>query len=213
MIRSPRYAGLLPALVLASGFGAMAAQSEDAFVPLFDGTMTGWTVENSTAGNFGIRDGVLRVEGPGGWLRSARQYGDVVVRLEFRFVTPDADSGLFVRAASSGQFGRGWPGSAYQVQMRNPATESRFPPVGGLFRHGVPPGPTTFDPAVVGKAVRPTGEWQVLEVDVRGDRLTAALNGTEVLRAEGLVNPSGFIGLQGETGAMEVRSIGVREIR
>lgn len=193
-------------LCLSSGVGAQAG-----FVSLFDGTLAGWTIEGTEAGNFSVGDGVLRVEGPGGWLKSGRQYGDFSLRAEFRFVTPDADSGLFVRAAGEGQFGRGWPNGAYQVQIRNPLTESRFPPVGGLFRHGMPPGEMTFEPALVEKLTRPTGEWQTLEVDVIADRLTVRFNGTEVMRAANIANARGHIGLQGETGVLEFRRLELRE--
>ena len=191
---------------------AVDGQATGVFVPLFDGTLNGWVIENTQAGNISVRDGVLRVEANSGWLRSAREYGDVAIRTEFRFVTADADSGLFVRASGSGQFMRGWPNNSYQVQIRNPATASRLPPVGGLFRHGMPPGPTEFDATIVEKVARPTGDWQTLEVEVTGNRLTARLNGTEVLKAMEITNPRGFIGLQAETGAVEFRSIEVREL-
>jgi hypothetical protein len=201
---------LLVATLACCAVALVRAQTPDTFVPLFDGSLSGWTIENSDAGNFTIAEGVLRVAGPGGWLRAAREYGDFSLRTEFRFLTPDADSGLFVRARSTGGFGRGWPNTSYQVQIRNPLTPSRLPPVGGLFRHGMPPGKTTFDPAVVEKLAKPTGEWQTLEVDVVGDLLVARFNGAEVLRAAGLANASGHVGLQGETGAIEFRTIAIR---
>ena len=190
---------------------AMHGQPAGAFVPLFDGTLAGWTIENTQAGNFTVANGVLRVQGPPGWLRADREYGDFTLRAEFRFVTLDADSGLFIRARSTGGFGPGWPNNSYQVQIRNPLGVSRFPPVGGLFRHGMPPGDLVFDPAVVSTLAKPTGEWQTLEVDVVGDRLAVRFNGSEVMRAGGIANASGFIGLQGETGTVEFRSIDIRE--
>jgi hypothetical protein len=190
---------------------AVRGQATGAFVPLFDGTLNGWVIENTQAGNISVRDGVLRVDAPSGWLRSMREYGDVTVRAEFRFVTADADSGLFVRASGTGQFMRGWPNNSYQVQIRNPATASRLPPVGGLFRHGMPPGATEFDATVVEKIARPTGEWQTLEVEVTGNRLTARLNGTQVLNAMEIANPRGYLGIQAETGTVEFRSIEIRE--
>lgn len=201
------------AAALASFVAIMAvhAQSADGRVALFGGTLSGWVVENTEAGNFSVRDGVLRVEAPGGWLRSAREYGDFSLRLEFRFLTPDADSGLFLRAASTGGFGRGWPNRSYQVQIRNPLTESRFPPVGGLFRHGMPPGEIAFDAARVERLAKATGDWQDLEVDAIGDRLTVRFNGVEVMTAAQIANPRGYIGLQGETGALEFRAIEIRE--
>ena len=192
---------VLPALARgqASGIGSLSG-----------GALSGWTVQNTDAGNFTVADGVLRVEGPTGWLRSAKPYGDVRVRLEFRFLTPDADSGLFVRAAGGdATFMRGWPNQAYQVQIRNPETDSRLPPVGGLFRHGMPQGETSFDAAAVAAAVRPTGEWQALEVTVTGDRLEARLNDRLVLQASGIANETGYLGLQGETGALEFRAFDI----
>lgn len=197
-------------LTVATG-AAVSGQPAGGFVPLFDGTLASWTIEKTQAGNITVADGVIRVAASSGWLRSAREYADATVRAEFRFVTADADSGLFVRAAGSGEFMRGWPNNSYQVQIRNPATVSRLPPVGGLFRHGMPPGPMQFDAALVDTVVKPTGEWQWLEVEAIGDRLTARLNGTEVLRAGGIGNARGFIGLQAETGVVEFRSIAVRE--
>ena len=188
---------------------AAASQAGDGFVSLFDGTLNGWVIENE--GKFTVRDGLLRVEAPAGWLRSEREYGDFQVRLEFRFLTDDADSGLFIRAAVGPSFGRGWPNGSYQVQMRNPIGPSRFPPIGGLFRHGMPPGTVTFDPAQAAALSKPTGEWQLLEAAVVGERLTVRLNGTEITRAADLVPRRGFIGLQGETGALELRAIGIRE--
>ena len=202
---------LVTVVFIAAAAAGLGGQAGGGFVRLFDGTLNGWTVENTTAGNISVRDGVLRVEAPGGWLRSAREYGDVTVRTEFRFMTADADSGLFVRAGSTAGFMRGWPNNSYQVQIRNPATESRLPPVGGLFRHGMPPGAAEFDAAAVARAVKPTGEWQALEVDVLGTRLTARLNGILVLSATDIANPRGYIGLQAETGIVEFRSLEVGE--
>ena len=126
-------------------------------------------------------------------------------------MTPDADSGIFFRVAGNTPFMRGWPNNSYQVQIRNPATQSRLPPVGGLFRHGMPPGEITFDQALVEKLSRGTGEWQDLEFTVAGDTLTVRFNGTEVTRAGNITRQAGPIGIQAETGAVEFRSIAISE--
>jgi hypothetical protein len=186
-------------------------QSAAPFVSLFDGTLRGWVVENTGAGNFAVRDGALRVEGPSGWLRSERQYQDFVLRTEFRFLTPDADSGVFVRASGEGVFMRGWPNNSYQVQLRVPSTPSRLPPVGGIFRHGMPPGETSFDAARVQTLFGGVGAWQTVEIEVAGETLAVRFNGTEVTRAANVVRAPGFIGIQGETGALEYRTIEMQE--
>jgi hypothetical protein len=195
---------------VAAGSLPLRAQSEG-FVALFDGTLDGWVVENTTAGNFTVHDGVLRVEGPNGWLRSERRYADFVLRVEFRSVTPDADSGIFIRAIGDTPFMRGWPNNSYQVQVRDPARPSPFPPVGGLFRHGTPQGETALDQEAVTRLFTGTGEWQVLEIDLEGDRLIVRLNDGEVLKAANIMNSPGYIGIQGEAGVVEYRAIEIRE--
>ena len=82
---------------------------------------------------------------------------------------------------------------------------------GNLYRHKAPPGETSFDSDAAAKAIKPTGEWQLFEIEAIDDRLTVALNGVPVTRAGGIVNPRGYIGLQGETGALEYRTIEIRE--
>ncbi len=187
-----------------------AARPATPFVSLFDGTLRGWVVENTDAGNFTVRDGVLRVEGPSGWLRSERRFEDFVLRTEFRFLTPDADSGVFIRASGDSAFMRGWPNNSYQVQLRVPSTPSFLPPVGGLFRHGMPAGDTAFDAALVEKIFGGVGEWQTVEIDMGGESLVVRFNGTEVTRASNIARASGFLGIQGEAGALEYRTIEVR---
>jgi hypothetical protein len=189
-----------------------SAPAEHPFVPLLTGSLDGWTLENSEGGNFTLLDGILRVEGPAGWLRYDRQqFTDFELRTEFRFVTPDADSGIFVRAVGERIFMRGWPGDSYQVQVRVPTTKSFLPPLGGIFRHGTPPGPVELDTDAVLKAFTGMNEWQRLEIVLTGETLVARVNGVETTRASGFVPRAGSIGIQGETGTVEYRSLDVRE--
>jgi hypothetical protein len=185
------------------------------FVPLFDGTIDKWTVENTQAGNFTVRDGVLRVTGPQGWLRSKAQYGDFALRIEVRFLTDDADSGVFLRAPDppTNVFLRGWPANAYQVQLRDMSRNKTTNPIwiANLYRHRIAPGETTYDGDAAMAAVKPTGEWQLVEIAARADRLTVHLNGALVTRAANIIHPRGHIGIQGEAGVVEYRTIGVRE--
>jgi 3-keto-disaccharide hydrolase len=200
---------LLTLVATIAAFGA-TAQTGDRFVPLLDGTLDAWTIENG--GNFVLAGGVLTAEGPEGWLKSRRQYADFELRAELRFLTEDGDSGIFVRALGKTQFGRGWPNESYQLQLLNPHRESRFPPLGNVFRHGMPSGETEFDPAVARRLFTGVGTWQTLTIEVRGDTLTARLNGELLTRASGIGNASGFIGVQGETSALELRNIEIREL-
>jgi hypothetical protein len=209
-------------LTLAAGvLGPPRAIAQTPFVSLFNGTsLDGWVIENQTRGTIVAAGGVLRVEGPDGWLRSINQYEDFTLRVEVRFLTPDADSGLFLRAPgpASNIFIRGWPANAYQVQARDISVNKTTNPIwiGNLYRHRitvdgqpVPAGETRFDADAAAAVFKPTGQWQVIEVDVRGERLTVTLNGTRVTEAFGIVPRRGYIGIQAETGALEYRKVEV----
>jgi len=182
------------------------------FTQLFSGSFDGWTITDTESDNFSIVDGVLVVEEPEGWLKSDRQYADFELEVEFRFMTDDADSGIFIRAAGKGPFVRGWPDSSYQVQMLNPLGGSPYPPVGALFRHGTPDGETNYDDALARKTSKPTGEWQTLFITAQSDEVSASLNGVAVMNAKNITNRSGYIGVQGETGRLEFRSLKIREL-
>jgi len=155
---------------------------------------------------------VLEVREPAGWLKSIERYADFELVSEFRFMTDDADSGIFVRALGEREFVRGWPNQSYQVQLRNPLGDSPFPAVGGIFRHGMANGETNYDEQLAGAVSRPTGEWQTLRIRVERDALTVELNDVLITRAAGLANETGYIGIQGETGALEFRSLRLRPL-
>ena len=200
----------LAALLLACSAPPAAAQLAGGFAPLFDGTLGAATIENG--GTFTTADGVLRAEGPNGWLRFPGTARDFRSRIELSFATDNGDSGIFVRALPDGAFARGWPTRSYQVQLLNPRAGASLPPVGGVFRHGMPAGETAHDTQAVRAAFTGTGEWQVLEIEVMGTELTVRLNGTQVTRASGIADVEGYIGIQSETNAVEFRRIDIQRL-
>jgi hypothetical protein len=214
MNRPPKLFGRRAWLAAATALAACSAASaqDEGFTPLFDGTLDGWVIEGADDGSFITGEHVLRIAGDHGWLRSEQTYSDFSLRIEFRWLTDDADSGVYVRAANDGEFMNDWPNGSYQVQLRNPELESRFPPVGGLFRHGLPDGAIIFDPAQAARQSRPIGEWQTMQIDAIGDRLAVTLNGAPVMQAEGIVRPEGYIGFQSEMGALEIRWVEIDDL-
>ena len=58
-------------VAVAAVIGLMAGDAGRAQAPTLqlDGVLRGWLLQGPTAGNFSTREGVLRVEGPSGWLR------------------------------------------------------------------------------------------------------------------------------------------------
>lgn len=200
----------LAALLLACSLLPAAAQPAEGFAPLFDGALGAAVIENG--GAFTIADGVLRAEGPNGWLRFPGTARDFRLRVELRFLTDNGDSGIFVRALPDGAFARGWPNRSYQVQLLNPRAGGALPIVGGVFRHGMPPGETMHDREAVNAAFTGTSEWQLLEIEVAGTELTVRLNGAAVTRASDIADVEGYIGIQSETSAVEFRRIDIQRL-
>ena len=201
---------LLALVLLGAGAATTGAQPAPGFAPLFDGTLGDATIENG--GAFALENGVLRAEGPEGWLRFPAPHRDFRLYVELRFLTDNGDSGVFLRALPDAAFARGWPNRSYQVQLLNPVGGGSLPPVGGVFRHGMPPGDTALDRDAVRAAFTGTGEWQVLEIEVVGTELAVKLNGVAVTTASGIADVEGYIGIQSETSAVEFRRIDIQAL-
>lgn len=63
-----------------------------------------------------MEDGVIKHNEGRGWLRSDKEYADFIVRLEFRFMKPKQDGGVFLRSVKEG---KNWPNQKYEVQVEN----------------------------------------------------------------------------------------------
>ena len=190
---------LLPSLPIAAQQG----------VSLFADGMEGWNIQMASPGSFILEGDVLQVSGSEGWLRSAEQYADFELRGQIRFVEADSDSGIFLRVEPGTDFILGWPGDAYQVQMREisvNASDSPLP-LANLYRHRVAAGETRYQRERVFELYTGVGEWQDIVIHVRGPQLRAELNGERVLEAEGLENLQGHIGFQSEKGVVEYRNL------
>jgi len=211
-LKFPVASFMLPLALLVSA--PASAQDESDFAPLFPGdSFEGWTLENTEPENFTLADGILTVRGRGGWLRSPRAYGDFILRFELRFPEANADSGVFLRAGIGTDFILGWPGDAYQVQMReitvNPS--DRPLPLVGLYRHRIADGATRYERDRVFDLYTGVGEWQRIEIQARGERITVTLNGELVTTADNIVNATGHLGFQSEAGTIEYRNLRILE--
>jgi hypothetical protein len=191
------------ALVLAYAGQAQDAKTEEGFTSLFNGKdLTGWHVENK--GKFSVKDGVIFLDKGSGWLRSDKEYQDFELRMDFRFVSKNADSGIFVRASKEG---KNWPAKSYQVQTMDNDS------IGNVFPAGLSKAKVKRDAALVKQTRKKTGEWQSYALTVQGDKLEVKLNGKTVTNATGLAVQPGYVGLQGEGGQLEFKNIRIKEMK
>lgn len=187
------------------------------FSPLLDPQrgISEWQRIEAEESAFNFEDGVLEVRGDQGWLRSPRLYADFILRLQFRFTEPDSDSGIFLRVADDGpDFFRGWPGGAYQVQIRDlSVNQSDSPlPLAHVYRHRIDEGETAFQREKVFDLYSGVDEWQDMEITVVGNLLSVRLNDELVTTARDIINPTGRIGFQSEAGVVQYRHLEIHEL-
>ena len=173
-------------------------------IKLFNGwDLEGWTIQNG--GRFSVQDGILKVDGGTGWLRSNKTYGDFKLRVEFRFLEKGANSGIFVRTGPTSKNDKnGWPDNGYQVQVMD---SPKGKPLATLVSCGAPSFEQKPNLQALKKAYKPVREWQTFEITAKGESLAIKLNGVEVTTATKIQNRKGHIGIQGNQGLLEFRKI------
>ena len=203
---------------------------QDGYVSLFNGKdLTGWAVPQGDNGHWKVVDGVIDYdaasEAKGNKnLSTEAKFKDFSLHIEWRFKktsglyampiilpdgslkkdadgkviqvpTPNADSGIFLRGAGLAQLNLWcWPcGSGEMWGVRN---NRKNPPE---VRAGAVPKV---------KADNPVGQWNAFDITLKGDRVTAVLNGKTVLEnskipgigAEGPITLQHHGGLNTKTG-------------
>ena len=147
------------------------AKDEEGFVPLFnEKDLTGWTGE--TAG-YRFEDGIL-VADPGGNLYTEAEYGDFILRFEFKLV-PGANNGIGIRVPMGGKASR----EGMEIQILDDTAE-KFAEAKPWQRHGSVYG---VIPAKTGH-LKPVGEWNKEEIRVQGTRVRVVLNDTVIVDAD-----------------------------
>lgn len=170
---------------------------DDEFVSLFDGkTLDGWHLMNGA--KFVAEDGVIKLNGGSGWLRSEKEYSDFILRLEFRFLNPEQDGGVFLRA---GKEGENWPEN-YEIQVENTHRMAKI--WGAEYDLNV---------SLVQILLNKNGGWNEYNIKLVGSNIEVRLNGELVTTSDSMDElTNGYIGLQGENGFHEYRNIRIKDL-
>ena len=131
--------------------------------------------------------------------RGGKEYSDFMLHLEFRFILPDQDGGVFVRSCMEGE---NWPARNYEIQVEN---TRRMAKIWGANHD--------LNADLVQFVLKPINEWNEYDVYLSGSRLEVRLNGMLVTTSDDLEElTKGYIGLQGEKGFHEYRNIRIKEL-
>lgn len=185
--------------------------SDEGKVVLFNGKdLTGWvpvTESESEEPVFKVEDGVIVVSGkPNGYLRTARQYGDYSLHVEWKWIGAGTNSGIFQRIQEGDKV---WP-CAYECQLMA-GRAGDIVALGGARIAEIPYNPDVKFPMKkrvhTGAAIElPDGEWNRAEIICRGNKMTIYINGSLENQAT-LSATQGYIALQSEGGTLAFRNV------
>jgi len=161
------------------------------------------------AAHWRVEDGVIINDGHGVFLTTEKEYGDFELLVDWKMVSPNTDSGIYLRGSP-------------QVQIWDPSNprevKNGAPQGSGALWNNSQSSAGRF-PLV--KADRPVGQWNTFRIKMVGDRVTVHFNGQLVVDDAVMDNfwdrespmfPKGVIQLQTHGGEMRFRNVFVREI-
>jgi hypothetical protein len=185
------------------------SDKKDGFKPLFNGKdLTGW-VEIGSKGAWSVADGVLKCDGKNtgyAWLCTEKKYGNFVVELEYK-VGKEANTGVFCLVPQR-------EGRASMLGFEAQITDQTE---GELTKHT--PG-SIWERAVAKRhAGKPAGEWNKMQITVKGNAITIVLNGKVVneidkSKIESMkdVPNEGYIGLQNHGTPSDFRNVRIKQL-
>jgi len=182
--------------------------------PLFNGRdLAGWAGAGEPAEKcWEVNDGLLTCTGtPGPWLRSAEQFGDFNLRLEYR-LSAGGNSGVYVRVPEDGNHHRendSSPPAGFEVQVLDDA-DPQYKELKDFQYSG-----SVYDIAgAQPRNVHPAGEWNTLEINCKGQKVTITQNGIVVADVNEETHPlialrqtKGYLGLQNHSTRVDFRNI------
>ncbi len=197
------------------------AEENDGFKPLFDGkSLAGWEVRpdlpNKPAApdEWTVKDGMIVANKGASWLRTQDQYGDFVLRVEWRLPV-NGNSGVFLRVPEL-KAGERPHLKGIEIQILDDAG----PEYAGKLQAYQYSG--SIYGAVPAKSTKHkgAGEWNTYEITCKGDTITVVFNGEKV--AEGNMSElaelkdrprRGYIGLQNHSTPVEFRKVEIKELK
>ncbi|MBS0210314.1 MAG: DUF1080 domain-containing protein [Planctomycetes bacterium] len=172
-----------------------AAELADGWILLFDGESDyGWTATSKA--NWRVADGAMSVsEGEGGFLTTTSDFGDYVLRVDFR-AGLDTNSGVFLRTPA---VPTDPTKDCYELNIADPQL-SPFPTGSFVQRQK-------------GSDYRASTDWQSFQVTAQGGHFVVQLDGRTVLD---YTDPAplgrGRVALQFRTGAVSFRNIKLKPL-
>jgi hypothetical protein len=194
----------------------LAKHGSAGFVDVFNGKdFTGWA---GPLENYEVKDGAIVCRPKkGGNIHTKDEYADFVARVEYR-LPPGGNNGLAIRYPGKGQPSQV---AMCEVQILDD-TATRYAKLD----------PRQYNGSVYGMVaahrgyLRPQGQWNFMEVSVRGPAIQVELNGTRIVDADvskvkefmgnkphpGKDRKSGYFGFCGHSDPVAFRNIRIKKL-
>ena len=207
-------------VALAAGQFASAADQPEGSVDLFDGkSLTGWEhylvkAELTMADVWSVRDGLLICKGkPMGYLATKKEFTNFRLIVEWRWAPgkPAGNSGVLMRITGQPQ---PLP-KCVEAQLKSGSAGDVYG-FHGFQVKGDPARARSAEGKIIGKLSgvskikgneKAPGEWNKMDITLRGGDLTVAVNDEKVNEATGCDVVAGKIGLQSEGGEVHFRTV------
>lgn len=188
------------------------------FTPLFNGTdLSGWA---GAVDNYEVIDGAIVCKPDhGGVLHTTEEYGDFVVRVEFK-LPPGGNNGLAIRFPGGEGKNAAYDGMT-ELQVLDDTAEM-YNALDARQYHG-----SVYGMAAAHRGyLRPVGEWNYQEVTVQGSTIKVELNGTVITNVDvstitefmadsphpGKDLKKGFFGFAGHKDPVMFRNIAIKKL-
>ncbi len=160
---------------------------------LFDGSsLAGWTPVGDA--NWQLMDGAVAADSGTGFLLTTASYADFDLDLEF-WVTPDANSGVFIRCANPSEIGAA---TCYEVNIFDQRPDPSYR-TGAIVEVASP------------KVMLETGDrWNHYEISAHGSHLVVKLNGQTTVDTNDDKLAAGPFALQYGAGRVMFRNVRIR---
>src|SRR5438552_17200997 len=154
-------------LIFALFLLAAVSQASD-WKQLFDGKdLNGWQMVGP--GRFVVENGMLKTEGGMGLLwYTGQTFGHSIIRVVFKTASPNANSGVYIRFPEPPKDPWYAVHNGYEVQIDAGGDEWHC--TGAIYSLS----------KVSMKNQKPTGEWNTMDVELRGQTTIVILNGKKV---------------------------------
>jgi len=197
---------------------ALVTDSDAGFTRLDNGKdLSNW---QGAVDNYEVKDGAIQCKpGKGGDLLTKEEYGDLTLRFEFK-LPPAGNNGIALRTPLGGHSAA----DGLEIQVIDSDGYNAAHPTAPLKPYQYHGSIYHCFGAKHGY-LRPVGEWNFEEIEVRGQKIKVTLNGTRILDADfdkidrtklehipkGLDRKSGFIGFAGHSDPVAFRNVRVKK--